>query len=236
MVFIGGGKGWRPGSIFLLDAVGLNWSSCEVTGGMGLSAQRCLHTAISVTGVETAADDDGDDPTNDKKGDDGELAGLPSSSTAAEPDDAAAAIPLTQQAEGSDAAGAVQLWNAISVAGVGGGAAAAAEPESARSAGSGKGGVGTSAKKKAGAKESAAAAKKSGGSTAAAGSTGGGGDRVPGGEDINGSVAPEAEGGAPAVFESVLIFGGIVDEAVVSGVSLVEDRDTTEVYQELSMV
>lgn len=178
---------------------------------MVLSAQRCLHTAISVTGVETAAVDGHDQR---QKGDEGEPAELPSSSTTSDPDATAVAIQPAQAAEGSDVAPAeaVQLWNPISAAGVGG----AAVPESARSAGSDKCGAGTSTKKKSGAKESAAAAKKSGSSTAAAGSTGGG--DCPGGESAHDNV-PEAEGAAPAVFESVLIFGGIVDEAIVSGVS-----------------
>lgn len=157
-----------------------------------------------MTGVGT--EDAGDDQR--PKGDAGEPAELSSSSTTAELDATAEKRPT--QAGHSDVAPteAIQLWNSVS----GGGGAVV--PESARSAGSEKGAVPAAAKKKSGTKEGASTMKKSGSSTAAG--IGGRGDH-PGGEDANGNI-PEVEGGAPPVFESVLIFGGIVDETVVSGV------------------
>lgn len=168
-----------------------------------------------MTGVET--EDDSEDQR--RKGGAGVPASEPPPSSTvvpAEPD-AAAATPPTQT-EGGDLAPteAVQLWSPVSAGG------GAAQPETARSTGSEKNAAATAAKKKAGAKEGTAGVKKSG-SSIAAGTSGGG--VCPGGEGSNGNMS-EAEGGAPPVFESVLIFGGIVETAV-SGVSCCEGERTT---------
>lgn len=192
----------------------MNWSSFETTGGIGgLSGQRCLHTAIPVTGEDI-------DNADDTQLSQGDPAASPSSSatavlgTAAPPptqkesiDDAAA------EAEASGAAPAVKLWNPVGTAG-------AAGPVSARSAGSEKGtAAGLAAtKKKAGAKEGASAPKKAGGKEAAKNSSGNGGADRAGDDNIDGA-GPDVDGGAPPVFERIVIFGGIVGEAAVSGVS-----------------
>lgn len=211
VVFVGGGKSWGPSVVFLLDAVGLNWSSFEITGGIGLSGQRCLHSAISVTGEDI--DNDGDPQPQQ---------GGPLSPASAAPGDAAS--PPNQSEHIDDAVAAtiasgelapdVKLWNPV-VPGRG------AVPVSARSAGSEKGAAtgSAAAKKKAGTKEGAAAAKKSGGKEAICNSSGSrSGIDNPGDDNIDGAV-PDADGGAPPVFERILIFGGVVDEAAVSGVS-----------------
>lgn len=110
----------------------------------------------------------------------------------------------------------MKLWGPVGPAGGEG------VPVSARSAGSEKGAltgaVAAGAKKKGGGKEGAA--KKPASNEAAKYRSGIGGFDNPGDDD---TVVPDADGGAPPVFERILIFGGIVDEATVSGVRLRED-------------
>lgn len=198
VVFIGGGKNWGPSSVFLLDTVGLIWSSFEATGGIGLSGQRCLHTAISVTGVETRDSND-DDQHPEESG------AQPTTSVtenAASDDPTSPSTPRERGGKEEAAAPTVQLWGPV-VAGAG------AVPGSARSAGSEKSAVAAaSGKKKPGAKEGSAGSKKK--------------DAVKS-ETVVGNVVdgsdPDTGGGDPPVFESVLIFGGIVGSAAVSGVS-----------------
>lgn len=218
VVFIGGGKSWGPSLIFLLDAVELNWSSFEVTGGIGLSEQRCLHTAVAVSGI--GIDGDGDtqrqerDAPSPPSSDPAALEG-----TASPPAQTESAGDTATTAADEPAAPAVQLWDPVAPRGGG-----TATPVSARSTGSEKSsaaGAAAATKKKTGAKEGATAAKKTAtgskeaahaGSSGKTGIDGSLGDHVTG-DEVDG-------GGGPApVFERILIFGGIVDEAAVDGVS-----------------
>ena len=200
---------------FLLDAVGLNWSSFDMTGGIALLGQRCLHTAIAVTGEDI---DNGGDALLQKGGPNAS----PSSADDAGNGDGAASpavqresIDATAAAEAQTAASSgVILWNPVGPAGRG------SVPVSARSADSEK--VSTAgaaaAKKKPGAKDGATAAKKAGSKEQAkTGSDSCGVDHHA--DDNIASAVPDAGDGGRPMFERILIFGGIMDEAAVSGVS-----------------
>lgn len=204
VVFVGGGKNWGSSVVFLLDTVGLNWSSFEtIGGGNGLSGPCCLHTAVAVTGEDLA--DRGDpqahqaDPTTSPAS--------PAAEAPAGHVDAAAAT------EASGDAPDVRLWSPVGPTGRGEG------PISARSTGSDKGTAtgAAAAKKKSGTKEAAATAKKSASKEPDKKS------RIdnpnPSHDNTDGGGVPEYDGGAPPVYESIIIFGGIVNEAAVSGVS-----------------
>lgn len=215
--------------IFLLDTVGLNWSSFEATGGAGLSGRRCLHTAISVTGEDAGGnDDDGADTQQPQQGGPTTSKSL-SAAASSSPSDAAASPP-TESDNNTDVVAAptavasgvvapdVRLWDPVVPAG------GCGAPASARSAGSEKGGPavvaggGAAAKKKAGTKGGAAAAGKKAGSKEAVNKKGGI-DTPAVNDSIDHGVVPDIDGGSPPVFERILIFGGVVDEAAVSGVS-----------------
>ena len=196
----------------MLDTIGLNWSSFDTGSGIGgLSGQRCLHTAISVTGedMDNAGDTQQGDPTSS-----------PSSPAAGATGDAASpptqreSIDVAAAAGASGVAPGVRLWNPAGPAG------RATVPVSARSAGSDKGAAagGLAAKKKAGAKEGATASKKAGSKEAAKNSGGSGGVDCAGDGNVDGAGA-DVDCGDPPVYERILVFGGIVDEAAVSGVS-----------------
>lgn len=212
VVFLGGGKNWGSSAvIFLLDAVGLKWSSFETAGGINLSGQRYLHTAIAMTGQDI------DNNSGDTQVQQGDPTTSPSSQAAAAPGDAAS--PLAES-ESIDAAAAgeaqvpapdVILWNPV------GPARRGSVPVSARS-GSSEKGAAAAAKKKPGAREGATAAKKAGSKEAAKGSGDSGGVDHPGDYNIDGAV-PDVDDSGPPVFERILIFGGIVNEAAVIGVS-----------------
>lgn len=217
IVFIGGGKSWGPTSVFLLDAVELIWSSFEVTGGVGLSEQRFLHTAISVRGV--GLDGDGDAQRKDR-----DAMPSPSSDQAAHE---GTGSPRAQRGSKDAAAAAadeaaappVQLWDPVAPRGGGAAAPASAKPAGSEKNAAAAGASGT--KKKAGAKEGAATvAKKSARGSKEAVHAGRVGKPGIDGSGETGVVGDEAGGdGPPPVFERILIFGGIVDEAAVSGVS-----------------
>ncbi|CAM9945143.1 unnamed protein product [Scytosiphon promiscuus] len=194
VVFIGGGKNWGPSSIFLLDTVGLVWSSFDASGGVGLSEQRCLHTAISVTGVDTGASSDEDQRQEESE----------SHPPSSHPED-------TRVDDATTSASTVQLWGPVAMG-------ALPAPGSARSAGSEKGAVGgASGKKKPGTKDGSGGSKKAGTKDAAKNEPAGGGV-VDGGD-------PDTESGNPPVFESVLVFGGIVGSTTVSGDATVLHHD-----------
>lgn len=176
----------------MLDTVGLIWSSFEATSGIGLSEQRCLHTAISVTGVET---EDGCSDEDNQHQEETESQPPSSPIEGAAVGDATAPVP------------AVQLWGPVAMG------AAQSAPGTARSTGSEKGAVAAAAagKKKNGAKEGSAGSKKAGTKDVV--------KSGPAGGNCGDGSDPDTYGGTPPVFESVLVFGGIVGNATVSGVS-----------------
>lgn len=187
------------------------WSSFQAVGGVGLSEQRCLHTAVSVTGVETENNDDGgQQPHRPQREED---ASQPDSSAAAVPEVASSPPPILGETSETSVAAtpSVQLWGPVKTA---------AEPGSTRLTDPVNGAVSPAAKKRGGGKEGAAGSKTSNtkDTDKTSGSRSSRGDDRRQGEGTGGHAGDDESGDLP-VFESILIFGGVVGEAAVSGVS-----------------
>lgn len=164
-----------------------------------------------MTGVETEnSDDGGQQPHRPQREED---AAQPDSSAVAVPDVPSSPPPIQGETNETSAAATpnVQLWGPV---------ATAAGPGSTPSTDPDNGAVSPAAKKKGGGKEGAAGSKTSNtkDTDKTRGSRSSSGDDRRQGEGTDGHAGDD-ECGDPLVFESILIFGGVVGEAAISGVS-----------------